>query len=196
MALFDVESNIPWPYLRAKGLLTYPSLLFDLLREMPDLFAVEVLARLDPADCAVLAQVGHPWLAAVLAANLPRAGTDGAVPLMLPEFVGSVARLAWAKANACPWVWGTRTCGAIATGGQLEVLQWAREHHCPWDEETSANAALGGHMAVSKWAWEHNCPLTEYNALCKRRGGRASRYSAVAACARLPVEFGDMRIRR
>ena len=23
-----------------------------------------------------------------------------------------------------------------AAGGHLEVLRWAREHHCPWDERT------------------------------------------------------------
>ena len=39
-------------------------------------------------------------MAAVMSADLPRAGREGAVPLMLPEFVGSVARLAWAKAGA------------------------------------------------------------------------------------------------
>jgi len=70
--------------------------LHDLLEDSPDFFAAEMLARLGPTDCAMIAQVGHPWLAAVLAANLPRAGRGRAVPLMLPEFVGSVARLAWA----------------------------------------------------------------------------------------------------
>jgi hypothetical protein len=70
-------------------------LLGPLLEEWPDLASL-VLAQLDDTDCALLARVGHPWLAAVLAANLPRAGRGRAVPLMLPEFVGSVARLAWA----------------------------------------------------------------------------------------------------
>jgi len=60
-------------------------------------------SRLGPADCAVVAQVGHPWLAAVLAANLPRTGKSAGVPLKLNEFVGSIVRLAWAKANGCPW---------------------------------------------------------------------------------------------
>jgi hypothetical protein len=27
-------------------------------------------------------------------------------------------------------------------GGHLAVLQWAREHHCPWDEETCTSAYL------------------------------------------------------
>ena len=39
----------------------------------------KVLERIDPADRAVLAQVGRPWLAAVVASGLPRAGKRGAV---------------------------------------------------------------------------------------------------------------------
>jgi len=49
-------------------------LIVPLLEEWPDLMGL-VLACLDPTDCAVLAQVGKPWLAAVVAAKLPRAGT-------------------------------------------------------------------------------------------------------------------------
>jgi len=107
-------------------------------------------ARLGPADCAVLAQVGHPWLAAVLAATMPRAGKGGAAPLMLPEFVGSVA-----KANGCPWV--ALTCRYVAMGGRVEVLQWAREHKCPWDSGTCARVAMGGHLEVLKFARQHDC---------------------------------------
>jgi len=48
--------------------------LLDLVERHPDLFGAEVLNRLDPADLTVLAQVGRPWLAAVVASGLPRAG--------------------------------------------------------------------------------------------------------------------------
>ena len=48
-------------------------LLGPLLEEWPDLASL-VLAQLDDTDCALLARVGHPWLAAVLARDLPRAG--------------------------------------------------------------------------------------------------------------------------
>ena len=41
--------------------------LLDLLQKFPDLFVKEVLERLDPTDRTMLAQVGRPWLAAVLA---------------------------------------------------------------------------------------------------------------------------------
>ena len=45
-----------------------------------------------------------------------------------------------------------------ARGGHLEVLQWAREHHCPWNESTCQHAAAGGHLEVLRWARENGCP--------------------------------------
>ena len=151
--------------MREKGLISYsppppnPSpLLGRLLVELPDVVAKKVLPLLDPADVAVLAQVGRPWLAAVLASELPRAGKEGAAPLKLAEFVGSVERLAWAKANGCPWT--ELTCALIAKGGLLELLRWAREHGCPWDEATSECAAAGGHLDVLQWARAQEGPLS------------------------------------
>ena len=41
----------------------------------------EVLGRLDPTDCALLSLVGKPWMAVVVANNLPRAGKRGAVKM-------------------------------------------------------------------------------------------------------------------
>ena len=66
---------------------TPSELLPPLLEEWRDVLVTHVLARLDPTDCALLAQVGKPWLAVVLANNLPRAGKGGAVPLKIEEFV-------------------------------------------------------------------------------------------------------------
>jgi len=44
----------------------------------------------------MLACVGKPWLAAVMASpGMPRAGTEGAVRLKLKDFVVSVEMLAW-----------------------------------------------------------------------------------------------------
>jgi hypothetical protein len=42
------------------------------LLALPDLFEQEVLKRLDLFDRTMVAQVGRPWLAAVLASGLPR----------------------------------------------------------------------------------------------------------------------------
>jgi len=81
------------------------------------------------------------------APDLPLAGKSAEVPLKLMEFCGSVARLAWAKANGCPW--GGTTCAYVAVEGRLEVLQWARgrEDVCrrrsgraPGDQETLKSA--------------------------------------------------------
>ena len=102
--------------LRAKGLITYPSpLLGRLLEELRDVFAVEVLLRLDPTDLAMLARVGPASRAAVVASGLPRAGANGEVPLKLWAFLGSVEDLAWAKANDCPWV--ARVCAPPLRAG-------------------------------------------------------------------------------
>jgi hypothetical protein len=178
-----------------KGLITYPSpLLGELVEKLPEVLTAVVLTKLDPADIAVVAQVGQPWLAAVVDSGVPRAGRagrgaaenndsplnilpllrayvsaftlkesharlsharliparlsnyrliharlcharyrsdcllsmtflQGAPPLKLAEFVGSVGRLAWARANGCPW--GKRTCALAAAGGRLEARQWS-----------------------------------------------------------------------
>ena len=57
--------------------------------------------------------------------------------LSLVSFDGSVERLAWAKANGC--LWGRWTCVLIAEW-HVDVLQWARERHCPLREEGLAHA--------------------------------------------------------
>jgi len=125
--------------------------------------------------------------AAAAGSDLPWAGKSAGVPLMVECFVGSVARLAWAKANHVPWnknicglaadgghletlkwargrncPWGVMTCANAAAGGHLEVLKWARELQCPWDEETCYRAAEGGHLEVLKWAHAHRCPCNLY----------------------------------
>ena len=45
--------------------------LLDLCQALPDLFGKEVLERLEPVGRTMLAQVGRPWLAAVLASGWP-----------------------------------------------------------------------------------------------------------------------------
>ena len=87
------------------------------LLELPDLFE-EVLKRLDPRDRTMIAQVGRPWLGAVLDSDLPRLPKGVRVRLRLEEFSTSVERLAWAKANGCPW--NTRATELAALGGHLE----------------------------------------------------------------------------
>ena len=68
----------------------------------------EVLERLDPTARTMLAQVGRPWLVAVLASGLSRVPKAVRVRLRLKKFCTSGERLAWAKANFSrppqPWV--------------------------------------------------------------------------------------------
>ena len=122
------------------------ALLVPLLEEWRAVLVKHVLERLDPTDCAMLARVAKPWLAVVVANNLPRAGKAGAVSLKVKDFVGSAEILAWAKDNGCPWI--AETCALAAKGGRLEVLQWALAHGCGWMATTCQYAAEGGHLAV------------------------------------------------
>ena len=46
-----------------------------------------MLARLDPTDLTLLAQVGPLWLAAVVDSGLPRAGKTEGVPHRINQFV-------------------------------------------------------------------------------------------------------------
>ena len=139
--------------------------LLDLLERCPDLFAQKVLVHLDPIDHTFLAQAGSACRAAVAASDLPRAGSRSdvlgrsvlVVTHRLAEIVGSVERLAWAKASGCPWI--ARTCALVARAGRLEVLQWAQAQSCPWDTLTLAHAALHGHLEVLQWARAHGCPV-------------------------------------
>ena len=58
--------------------------------------------------------------------------------------------------NRCP---GTvMTCTEAAEGGNLEMLQWARQYGCPWDAKTCSAAAGGGHLEILQWAHQNGCP--------------------------------------
>jgi hypothetical protein len=136
-ALVSEEELLGRP--RKSGLITYPSpLLGRLLERLPEVIAAEVLPRLDPADRAVVAQVGRPWLAAVVSSGLTRGGKRAGVPLKITHLVGP------------PGGWlGRRRTGARGSPGTCAIagsplgtgaaLRWAREH-----ESTCAHAAGGG----------------------------------------------------
>jgi hypothetical protein len=82
--------------------------LLHLLEKYPDLFTKEVLERLNPRSLTLFAQVGKACRAAVVASGLPRLPTGVTGRLQLRLFCTSVVRLAWAKANGCPW--GVAVC--------------------------------------------------------------------------------------
>ena len=129
-----------------------------------------MLEQLDPTARASLARVGRAYWDVVFPRSifpfrifpfrLLRAETppaEGAARVFkLVDFLGIAERLAWAKANGCPWNSGV--CQYAAWGGHLEALKFARQHGCPWDARTCQLAAAGGHLAVLQRAREHGCP--------------------------------------
>jgi hypothetical protein len=140
-----------------------------LAEELPDLFAREVLQRMDATTRAMLAETSRTFRAAVASTGLPRV-RHGSERLKLEEFCSSVERLAWAKSRGCPW--DEDTCALIAEGGHLEVLVWAREHGCPWNELTCVGAAWGGHLDVLVWARAHGCSWNEATCAYAAQGWR------------------------
>jgi hypothetical protein len=59
----------------------------------------------------------------------------------------------WVRANAGQIVMqGVELCVWATTGGNLEVLQWARANGCKWDLTICATAARFGHLELLKWA--------------------------------------------
>jgi len=161
----DLGENELLLRLRELGLITYPSpLLGGLLEGLPEVLAAEVLAQLGPTDLVVFGQAGCACRAAVVAFGVPQeeaeasddsddegtAGGGGPFLLRVQDFVGSVERLAWAKARGCPW--DASVCASAAWGGNLEVLKFAWERRCPWDSSACSSAADGGHLQVLKWA--------------------------------------------
>lgn len=57
---------------------------------------------------------------------------------------GQLGVLQWARDKGCPW--GGRTCSEAAKIGQFEALKWARYNGCPWDEHTCSHAAAEGRL--------------------------------------------------
>ena len=121
----------------------------------------EILERLDFSDLTVLRETSSAWRD-LLEAEGWHANTTTApnARLQIKDFVGSVARLRWALSHNYK-KWDTTTCAAIASGGELSVLQWARENGCPWDDATIKCSARHGHLELLKWAVEHGCPCRE-----------------------------------
>jgi len=154
--------------------------LLALLEDLPYLFEKEVLERLDPVDRTMLEQVWRPWLAAVLTSGLPRLPKGVWVRLRLREFCTSAERLAWARANRCPWTrvpsgtgeyWRVGLCELATRGGHLDALRWAQQRGCPWGTRTCSLAAAGGHVEVLQWARQSDCPWDAWACYAAAAGG-------------------------
>jgi len=172
-------------WLRERGLFTSPDppspLLCRLLQEFPHLFHAEVLRRLDPMPLSMLAQVGRPWMGAVLASGLPRLPARVTVRLRLREFCTSVERLARARANGCwfgkaDWyngLWYTGLadpCYYAAAGGHRGDAMGSGAG-LPVEPVDVSGAAKNGHLAVLRWAREQDCPWDEDTCAFAAAGG-------------------------
>ena len=128
-----------------------------------DVFDAHVLSRLEDGDRAMLALVSRSMRDVVFDSPDGDVRDVAAVRRELgrmPNFVGSVSRLTWAKEQrGCPWIAATFMC--IARGGNVEVARWARERGCPWDEWTCPIAANGGHLEMLQWARANGCPWNQ-----------------------------------
>jgi hypothetical protein len=176
--------------LREAGLITYASpLLTPLLEEWSDVFAAEVLARLEPTDVVLFGQANRACRAAVVAFGVPQeepqeevetsdddgdnigstgvGAKGGPLLLRVEDFVGSIERLAWAKTRGCSW--DEDTCAYVAGGGNVEVLKWAWERRCPWNSRVCSAAAGAGHLEALQWARAHGCEWDE--ATCSTAAG-------------------------
>ena len=93
-------------------------LLERLAADARDVFVGSVLPRLDDGDLAVLATVNRRMRDVIFDSPVGDVKDVKAVSKQLarvPNFVGSIARLAWARGRGCQWV--PRTFMCIAEGG-------------------------------------------------------------------------------
>ena len=58
---------------------------------------------------------------------------------------------------------------AMANGGHIEVLQWARSQDppCPWDVWVCRNAAEYGHLDVLQWLRTQDLPAAWLDSLTR-----------------------------
>nr|WIL02941.1 ankyrin repeat protein [Cedratvirus borely] len=82
---------------------------------------------------------------------------------------GYLEILQWARANNC--YWDEWTCSVAAAGGHLEVLKWVRANGCPWDESTCSQAALKGHLEILQWVRANGCPWNKQTCYNAARNG-------------------------
>jgi hypothetical protein len=71
----------------------------------------------------------------------------------------------WARQHGCDW--DKDEClrlvvsSDIVESGQLEMLQWMREHEGVWDERICEYAEWYDKLEVLQWAKANNCPGAE-----------------------------------
>jgi len=136
--------------------------------DLPDEILINhVLPKLGISDRRVFSCINRRTRALV-----ERDAPDGG-RLRLIDFVTCAARLRWALENGFPRNFSI--CEKAASGGYLELLQWARELDppCPWNVWTCAEAAQAGQLDVLKWVRAQNppCPWDWRTCASAARGG-------------------------
>ena len=63
-------------------------------------------------------------------------------------------------------------CQRAAYIGNLELLQWLREHDYPWSTATCASAVFGSQLEVLRWALANGAPWDKYETTFSRPGNR------------------------
>ena len=164
--------------------------LLNVIKMHPDLFEKEVVERLDPADRAFLGQVDAACRAAVVASDLPCAGTRVVMrqlnptdraelaravraftphtcfsvsPFPFPVYspLESLGRLGYVESSDLPRARGVVRLDLGHFATSAERLAWAKEKGCRWDTWTCSTAARDGHLEALRWALEHDCPCKE-----------------------------------
>jgi len=75
----------------------------------------------------------------------------------------------WLKPQCLTFLGNRMLCVYAARGGQIPVLQWARQQGCAWDESVSGWAAYAGQTETLQWlrAQSPPCPWVETD-VCTR----------------------------
>ena len=72
-------------------------------------------------------------------------------------FHGHVPIIEWLESNKLPL--NIKACAkGAAAGGQLHILQWARQKGCQWEAAIFSFAAGSGHMPTLQWLKDTGCP--------------------------------------
>ena len=95
---------------------------------------------------------------------------------------GFIECLEYAHEHGCPWDAETSSCAAA--GGHLECLKYAHEHGCPWDAFTCIYASANGHLECLKYAHEHGAPWYPINCAYHNKNTDCFLY-ALSFCAKL-----------
>ena len=90
---------------------------------------------------------------------------DSRVPLA--TVASSLSTLKWAYRMGCTYAWDEEMCAAIAKGGDLKALKWARKKKISWDERVGVELAARNDIAALAWTqlipWGELCS-TEWQA--------------------------------